>query len=237
MRLSFRPVRLLLRKLGLEVTFAKYSPRFSDRKVYDTLLRGNPVRTIFDVGANLGQTASLFSTEFPQAQIYCFEPFHKNFEMLQRRLVPLANARPFRIALGDLNGTRDVFVDNMPGSPYNSLSRERQSNLEKSRAVVERVVEMRGDDFCKAHKVQVVDILKTDTEGFDLEVLSGFREMLTSKRIRAIVVEVGFLEDRAHTPLLSSSEFLTDFGFELAGFTSPSTRSLAPWNIPMPCSS
>lgn len=218
MRLSFRPARFLLRKLGLEVSYAKYSPRFSDRKVYDTLLRGSPVRTIFDVGANIGQTARLFSAEFPQAQIFCFEPFHKNFEILQRRLLPLANTKAFQVALGDSHGTRDVLVDNLAGSPYNSLTRKRQSILEKSRAVVERVVEMRGDDFCKAHKIQVVDILKTDTEGFDLEVLAGFRGMLTSKQVRSIVIEVGFLGDQAHTSLVSASGFLNNFGFDLAGF-------------------
>ena len=33
------------------------------------------VRTIFDVGANVGQTASALSAMFPESTIYSFEPF------------------------------------------------------------------------------------------------------------------------------------------------------------------
>ena len=33
-----------------------------------------PVRCVFDVGANVGQSARKFMAAFPRADIYCFEP-------------------------------------------------------------------------------------------------------------------------------------------------------------------
>jgi len=77
---------------------------------------------------------------------------------------------------------------------------------------------MKGDDFCKIHHISKVDILKTDTEGFDLAVLLGFAEMLSSKRIAAICIEVGFLCDESHTLLRKATDALTSYGYGLAGF-------------------
>ena len=36
---------------------------------------GREEATIFDVGANKGQTAIEYRSNFPTAEIYCFEPF------------------------------------------------------------------------------------------------------------------------------------------------------------------
>ena len=42
-----------------------------------------PVRCIFDVGANMGQSAARFAREFPSAQIYSFEPVKQTFAALK----------------------------------------------------------------------------------------------------------------------------------------------------------
>jgi hypothetical protein len=39
------------------------------------LLRHQTPQTIFDVGANKGQTALTYARLFPAARLYCFEPF------------------------------------------------------------------------------------------------------------------------------------------------------------------
>src|SRR5665647_3684191 len=38
---------------------------------------------VFDVGANVGQSAAKFLHCFPQSQIYCFEPAGQTFRQLQ----------------------------------------------------------------------------------------------------------------------------------------------------------
>lgn len=66
--------------------------KLTGRKIYKKLPFGNdPLRgilytlknykfnIIFDVGANTGQSAELFSKRFPNAKIYCFEPFSATF--------------------------------------------------------------------------------------------------------------------------------------------------------------
>jgi hypothetical protein len=60
------------------------------------------------------------------------------------------------------------------------------------------------DAFCNRERIASIDILKTDTEGYDARVLSGARRMLSEKRIHCVVSEVGFIGDRYHTPLCHS---------------------------------
>ena len=41
------------------------------------------VRIIFDVGANIGQTALSYLKNFPDAEIFSFEPISETFQQLQ----------------------------------------------------------------------------------------------------------------------------------------------------------
>jgi hypothetical protein len=42
-------------------------------------------KLIFDVGANVGQSAELFLSAFPEARIQCFEPAEGTFAALSER--------------------------------------------------------------------------------------------------------------------------------------------------------
>jgi FkbM family methyltransferase len=56
-------------------------------------------RVIFDLGANVGQTAKQYRSHFPRAHIYSFEPFHDSFAALQQALWGDPNFHPQMIAL------------------------------------------------------------------------------------------------------------------------------------------
>lgn len=56
----------------------------------------------------------------------------------------------------------------------------------------ERVRVSTLDAFVAGHCVEQIDFLKTDTEGFDLEVLHGASTMLAAGRIKYILAEVTF---------------------------------------------
>ena len=72
------------------------------------------------------------------------------------------------------------------------------------------------DAFCTAQKIGRIDILKTDTEGFDMNVLRGATKALRARRIRNIVSEATILgDDRLHTQLSDLVPFLTGYGFSL----------------------
>jgi hypothetical protein len=47
------------------------------------------------------------------------------------------------------------------------------------------------DEFCAVQAVERIDILKIDTEGLDLDVLRGARQLLAEQRIGIVEVEAG----------------------------------------------
>jgi hypothetical protein len=46
-------------------------------------------------------------------------------------------------------------------------------------------------EFCKEHSIEKINYLKIDTEGHDLEVISGAENLLKEKKIDIIEVEAG----------------------------------------------
>jgi Methyltransferase FkbM domain len=72
------------------------------------------------------------------------------------------------------------------------------------------------DDICEQQGITKIDILKTDTEGYDAEVLAGARRMLSEERVRCIMCEVGVLGDKQHTDFTRVFIFLHRLGFAIA---------------------
>lgn len=73
------------------------------------------------------------------------------------------------------------------------------------------------DAFAAEHKVGIIDLLKIDVQGYELEVLKGASLMLSSGRIRVIVLEVNFapLYER-QASFEEISTFLQSNGFHLS---------------------
>lgn len=212
-------VRKILRQLGVEVAYARYCPHGTDQKVFNYYLNGKPVHVIFDVGANIGQTAGAFRASFPTATVYSFEPFRQNFEALEDLAKRDTSIKAFQFALSDSQRVENVLIDSNPFSEWNSLSRERQMGLRNTGvANSEEVRTTRGDEFCKQNGISEIDILKIDTEGHDLEVLIGFKGMLEQGKVACVLVEVGFINDASHGDFQKINSLMSNHSMRLAGF-------------------
>ena len=74
------------------------------------------------------------------------------------------------------------------------------------------------DHFCAAHGIDHIDILKADTQGYELEVLTGARGLIDAGRIRALLVEITFTEQYKDQPRhFEVMRFIDDLGFSLYG--------------------
>jgi FkbM family methyltransferase len=139
-------------------------------------------RTIFDVGANVGQTYCRFRRDFPDASIQCFEPVSSAFEKLSRAIKNDALASASRVALGETQGFAQIHTH----EEWSELS-----SLRSELAVSElaEVVEITTIDLLAPRRI---DLLKIDTEGFEIPVLRGAHSMLERGSIGAVFCEVGF---------------------------------------------
>jgi len=173
---------------------------------------------VFDVGANVGDVALEFTQCFPQANIYCFEPVEATFHELERRLADASGCRCFCIGMGAAEEPVEMVFD----PRHSNRARIRQSGapaeqLAEPVEVVTASIETL-DAFCARREIDRIDLLKVDTEGYDLEVLKGSQRMLDGGRVKVIIVEAGMNPDNAlHVPFVVLCDYLRGFGFYLFG--------------------
>jgi FkbM family methyltransferase len=210
-------IKQTARSMGLELRYAFQNPSIFDPRVYARWFSPHQVKCVFDVGANIGQSAAAFARAFPNATVHSFEPFPAPFA----RLAALAGrwgdrVKPHQLACGDRDGTVNLAIDPNSCSALNQVtgpSAEPAANP----ADTTPIPIVRIDTFCAQNDVASIDLLKTDTEGFDAQVLAGAERMLSGGHVRCVVTEVGFIDDAQHTEFSSAFLLLHRFGFEIAG--------------------
>ncbi|MBP0581163.1 FkbM family methyltransferase [Labrys sp. LIt4] len=174
-----------------------------------------PIATVFDVGANDGETAALALHKFPGARIVSFEPHPETFALLMRRLGGERRFAGVNAALGVQDGTVDMFE--YPSSKINSLSDRAQYALRyPQQANRISVPSTTLDAYCERNGFETVDVLKLDTEGFDRIVLEGGRGMLERRAIRFIYVEFNDLQPKENAmggDLISIDSLLRPHGY------------------------
>jgi len=87
------------------------------------------------------------------------------------------------------------------------------------------------DDFCKDEKIEKIDILKSDTQGFDLEVFKGAEKTIRANKIGLIYFEIIFSDMYKKLPSFAQLyDFLTSRDFLLVSFYEfHYQRQLASW--------
>lgn len=144
-------------------------------------------RTVFDVGANIGEWTALALTVNPGAVYHCFEPSPATFAILSRQSFP-AHVRRNPFGLGERAEERKLFVY-AEGRGSNSLYlREGLDDRQES----EEVISLRTvDDYCAAENIDAIDFVKIDVEGHELSVLRGASRVLAAGKIGVIQFEYG----------------------------------------------
>jgi FkbM family methyltransferase len=169
-----------------------------------------PFRNVFDVGANVGQSALRFRQWFPNATIWSFEPFEGAFQELEDA-VRGSNVRCFKLAMAEEPGMATAALAGL--SVNNSLLNVPE-DLDAD--AVETVELSTLDAFTAERGVDRIDFLKVDTEGYDLKVLEGAERLLRAAAVTFIQVEAGMNPHNAkHVPLKVLQTHLEARGYTL----------------------
>ncbi|MDJ0744806.1 MAG: FkbM family methyltransferase [Xenococcaceae cyanobacterium MO_167.B27] len=174
---------------------------------------------ILDVGANKGQTARKYRSQFPTAEIYCFEPFPDSIAELNRKfsddqkihIVPKAVAQEKGIATFYVN-ERDETNSLLPRP---SSERRYYPKSAKPKETIE--VEVTNlDEFLKESNISMIDILKFDIQGGELNALHGAESLLEEKSTALIYTEIMFIPHYEGVPLFHEIwSFISKFGYSL----------------------
>jgi FkbM family methyltransferase len=170
----------------------------------------------FDIGANTGQTAKKMRSYFPAATIYSFEPVSNTYQLLTENLEGLSNIKTFPFALGEQKSEMEIFL--FKNSQWNSLSAPVSERAKKTGGPSEFIQVDTVDNFAGQNNIRKIDILKSDTEGYELEVLKGAQDCLQNQIIESLYLEVGFSEqDTQHTYFPVVMEELARYPYKFSG--------------------
>lgn len=171
---------------------------------------------VFDVGANIGQSAERYLNDFPRSQIYCFEPVSDTFRELRENLIDNDRVHCFQLALGSSNGKGEMVKEGR-SSQFFMVNRAEDPPLHKD-LTTEEVETITLEEFCRARSIENISYLKIDTEGWDLEVLLGGENMLKEQRIDFVQVESGMNpENKRHIPFETLKDYMESRRYFLFG--------------------
>lgn len=168
---------------------------------------------ILDVGANVGQFASATLAALPDSKIWSLEPVSSSFTRLQSRSADVHRWKTHRAAVGSHIGTVKVTAD-----PCSTMNHVIMNDYKSNYNYCEEVPLITVDKFICDQGIESIAMLKTDTEGYDLEVLLGAQNAISSSIISSVLCEVCFkADDIGHTSFHEVCSLLCP-QFVVAGF-------------------
>lgn len=150
------------------------------------VLKNQPIHTIFDVGANVGEWSKYVASKLPLAEIHAFEPVEETYERLKINTKSLSTLKSNNFALSDKK--EDIQFNYYPTGSFFSSIYDNQLGKEAQKLTIACI---RGDHYCLENDIEQIDFLKIDTEGSEHKVLKGFSRMLSEGKIKIIQFEYG----------------------------------------------
>lgn len=219
-------LRRTLQRADLEIGRGSYATRLVNT------LRSRDVDTVLDVGANVGQYATLTRSAGFGGRIISCEPLVGAFAELSGRAGRDASWTPLNVAVGAETGTTEIHVS--ANSFSSSIRDMTSSHLDAAPGsayiAVETVPVTTVTEIVRDHGVDPArTLLKIDTQGFEHEVLRGAGDLVG--QFAAIQLELSFVElytgQRLYGDLMADME---QAGYRVQqidpGFSDPSGRLL-----------
>lgn len=180
--------------------------------------------TIFDIGANKGQSIKFFSKIFDNPTVYAFEPSPKTCASLKTFVEKLnhLDISIYQVGIGEKEQTINFYESILSETSTFVLPNQDSEYARKKNRILLQNPETAFtsipihvttvDIFLNANKVEHIDILKIDVEGFELEVIRGAQNALRDGKVKIVQLERhadDMREDR--NPVIH--DFLVSIGF------------------------
>ena len=194
------------------------------RKIYRTLdysiksLIRKKSPLIIDVGAHYGESIKRFNKLFINPEIHSFEPQNEAFRKLKK--FKSENIYVNNYSLGSNKRKKSLIINSdTAASSYlkldnNSKSFRSINSIKKQDTRLDTL-----DNYLIEKKIDFVDLVKIDVQGFENEVLNGSIKSLN--KIFLIEVEIIFVDYyEKKSSFFQIENILKNFGFELYSLSS-----------------
>ncbi|MBX4209212.1 FkbM family methyltransferase [Candidatus Parcubacteria bacterium] len=165
------------------------------------------LKTVFDVGANVGDYSADILAMNENVRIHAFEPDKRAFDALAKKGIFKAN----NIAVGEKPGTI-VFNLHKDKTVLNSIL-DLHDAAEFGSSI--KIPMISVDSYAKENDVSHIDFLKADVEGYEFSVIKGGEGMLAKGAIDMIQFEFSGASASARTFLKGFIDLFARHGYSL----------------------
>jgi len=210
------PINLVMHKLF--VRFIGYNNHKSlnssgEKKFLEKICKTDPSLCI-DIGANIG-TYSKYILNNSNSKIIAFEPMPKSFKKLNLLKKEFHDRLlTFNVGVGDKTQTKKIFydVDNLQWANFNSEVKKIDYLKNTKKSTKCKIVTL-DNFFLKKKKITLkkIDLIKIDTEGYELEVLIGAKKVINKFKPKYIQIEYNWHHLFKNVNLYYFSKFLKGY--------------------------
>ena len=169
---------------------------FTQRKIINALskkIKDNKINVLLDVGSHKGEYISILNKHFSIDKIYSFEPNPDIFEILKKKF-SRSNIKLFNYGIsnkkGNVSFNKNIETSSSSINDLNSNSKYYKKkffllNFFKVQEVTTKIsikVE-RLDNILSYYKIDFVDLLKVDTEGYEFNVIQSLGDQISKIKI------------------------------------------------------
>jgi FkbM family methyltransferase len=176
------------------------------------------IKTIFDIGANIGEFAETMMDAGYRGRIISFEPRKEAFAVLLQKTKKDPRWQCVNIALGDTEGTVMINVSgNQASSSLLEMSRLHVETKPHSRYIGREEIVLKKLDSLIADYIEPGEeiYLKIDTQGYEKPILQGAEKILA--HVRIVQLEMSLVElYRGGTLIFEMIPFMESRGFFLS---------------------
>lgn len=160
-------------------------------------------KLIIDVGGSFGTFSLMTSYVNPTCTIISVEPGEISFSILKENVGENKNITPLNMAIGRRSGKAQFFED-LDYPEGSRLLCDNDSVIPVLDKTTVAVPQTSLNDLIFSKKINSVDLIKIDTEGFELDVLLGANDIL--KITKFLIVEISLINMKHLVEILTLLE-------------------------------
>ena len=169
---------------------------FTQQKILEALSKkfeNNSLSVLVDVGSHKGEYINSIKKKFNIQKIYGFEPNPDIYKILKKKIVD-EKINLYNFGISDKNGKIEFYKNlETSSSTINKLNTNSKYykkkyfllNIFNSKEVIKKIEinVLRLDEFIHSNKIDKIDLIKIDTEGYELKIIKSLEKKIENVKI------------------------------------------------------